>query len=136
MSYVFYTLNPIYHEICSIAQSLKLRAVAAATNSQFKNELPDGRFRPRSYSHLLLRPTLEPFPARGLGVPGASPLNRLVAVLAPSWLEDPNDDFLPPPKPPATALWRRGLAVEGEYGDPLSLLSEAGLPLADSGELL
>jgi hypothetical protein len=83
-----------------------------------------------------LSPTLDPFPANGLGVPGPSPPNRLVAVLAPSWLGDPNDDFLPPPKPPVTAFWKRGLAADGEYGDPLRLLSEAGLPLPDSGELV
>lgn len=79
---------------------------------------------------------LAPFPAKGLGVPGPSPPNRLVAVLAPSWLGEPNDDFLPPPKPPVTAFWNRGLAAEGEYGDPLRLLSEAGLPLPESGEPL
>lgn len=70
---------------------------------QPRSELPDGRLRPRSYSHLLLSPRLDPLPANGLGVPGPSPLNRLVDVLAPSWLGDPNDDFLPP-KPPVTAF--------------------------------
>lgn len=79
-----------------------------------------------------MRPTLDRFPDDGLGVAGPSS-NRLVAVLAPNEV-DPNEDLLAPPIPPAIAFCSKGLA--GEYGDPPSLLSEAGLPLPDIGELL
>jgi hypothetical protein len=58
---------------------------------------------PLSYSHLLLRLTLDRLPVAGVGVEGAS-LNTLEAVLALSGLGEPNDVVLPPLIPPPTAL--------------------------------
>lgn len=100
--------------------------------TQYKGELLD--LLPLSYNHLLFSPTLLFFPVTGLGVPGTSPPNRLVPVLTPNPLGEPNEDRRPF-MPLATARWNRGLLVTG---DPLGLLSEAGLPppLADKGELL
>jgi hypothetical protein len=67
---------------------------------------------PFSYSHLLLRLTLDRFPVAGVGVGGPSPNildavlapKRLDAVLAPSELGEPKDAFLPTLSPPPTAL--------------------------------
>ena len=89
---------------------------------------------PFSYSHLLLRLTLDRFPAVGVGVAGPPSPNTLEAVLAPS------------PTPPPTALCSRGLTVDGEYCGAFNLdgdvpnrgdeyCPEAGLATAESGEL-
>jgi hypothetical protein len=78
---------------------------------------------PFSYSHLLLRLTLDRFPVVGVGVEGPSP-NTLEAVLAPSGLVEPNDDVRPPFIPPPTALCSKGLTVEGEYCGALSFDGE------------
>lgn len=83
---------------------------------------------------MLFSPTLDRFPEAGLGVPGVSG-KRLVPVVAPRGLCDPNDDLRAPFAPPPTAFWNKGLPA-GENGDPVtSLPPGAGLPFPESGEL-
>ncbi len=72
---------------------------------------------------MLFKLTLDRFPAAGVGVEGPSP-KRLVAVLDPNWLDDPNEDLRPPP----TVFCKRGLAADGE------LLMFAGLVRTGVGE--
>ena len=78
---------------------------------------------------MLFRPTLDRFPAVGLGVLPTS-LNSDDPVEVPRGVGEPKEDLRAPFNPFATAFCRNGLPA-GEYGDPPS----AGLPLPDSGEL-
>lgn len=82
---------------------------------------------PFSYNHLLFNPTLAPFPARGLGVPGVSGKVDLETP-SPRGLGVPYDDLLAPFNPPPAIVFCSSGLVPGENGDP------AGLPDADNGE--
>ena len=95
---------------------------------------------PRSYSHLLLRLTLDRFPPTGVGVGGPSP-NTLDDVLAPNRLEvlAPNrlDDVLAPsglPGEPNDDDDGGGSGARASAPDPPTALCSSGLTADDDGE--
>lgn len=60
--------------------------------------------RPFSYSHRLFKPTLAPFPVKGLGVPGVSG-NDILEPPGPRGLGVPYEDLLAPFKPPPAIVF-------------------------------
>ena len=87
---------------------------------------------PFSYNHLLFNPTLDPFAANGLGVPGVSG-TFILDPPGPRGLGDPYEALLFPFNPPPIAFCNNGLDP-GENGDP-GIPEPFGLPLPDNGEL-
>jgi hypothetical protein len=94
------------------------------------SQLPPDDRRPRSYSHLLFKPTLVRFPTEGLGVPGSEKMDAVGC--APRGLGEPSEDLRFPLDPP---LNLDGLFICAN-GDPFVLPPTMGLPLADNGELV